>query len=158
VLLGGVLLVTGLLFLFSSVPLGSIYTRTGLSIAGPGLAVAVIGVLIVGVNFSDPGEDVSKLQNPFPPTADSVALGEIAYGATCSSCHGIDGFGGGPLAGALASPPADLTVHVPLHLDGDLFSFMRDGISGTPMKSLSDVLSEDEMWHLVNFIRELARR
>ena len=158
VLLGGVTLLTGLLILFSSVPLGSIYTRSGLGIAGPGLAIAVVGVLIVGVNFSSSSEDASKLQNPFPPTADSIALGEIAYTATCSACHRVQGLGGGPSASSLASPPADLSVHVPLHLDGDLFSFMRDGISDTPMKSLSNVLSEDEMWHLVNYIRELARQ
>jgi len=158
VLLGGVMLITGLLFLFSSVPLGSIYTRSGLAIAGPGVAVAIAGVLIVGINFSDAGEDVSKLQNPFPPTADSVALGKVGYTTTCSACHGERGIGDGPSAATLSSPPADLTVHVPLHLDGDLFSFIRDGIPGTPMKALSNVLTEDEMWHVVNYLRELARQ
>lgn len=158
VLLGGVILLTGLLILFTSVPLGSVFTQSGRQIAAPGLTIAIIGLLMAGASYSDPVEDVSRLQNPYPPTADSVSIGAIAYGKSCSTCHGDGGLGDGPAARSLASPPADLTVHVPLHLDGDLFSFMRDGISGTPMKSLSNVLSEDEMWHLVNYIRELARR
>ncbi len=46
---------------------------------------------------------------------------------------------------------------MPLHWDADLFTFMRVGVSGTPMKSLTNILTEDEMWHVVNYVRTLVR-
>jgi mono/diheme cytochrome c family protein len=42
-------------------------------------------------------------------TAARVAAGERLYGGYCSSCHGVDARGNGPVAGALRTHPADLT-------------------------------------------------
>jgi copper transport protein len=86
-------------------------------------------------------------------SSESIETGHVAYLNTCASCHGESGHGDGPLASGLSSPPADLGVHVPLHADGDLFGFIRDGIPGTSMPGQAGNLSEDEMWHLVNFLR-----
>jgi mono/diheme cytochrome c family protein len=36
-------------------------------------------------------------------------LGGALYATRCASCHGIDGKGEGPVAGALVAKPADLT-------------------------------------------------
>lgn len=36
-------------------------------------------------------------------------LGQPLYERHCASCHGLDGQGDGPAAGALRTPPADLT-------------------------------------------------
>ena len=44
-------------------------------------------------------------------------------------------------------------VHVPLHSDTILFEFIRDGIGQSGMPGQADNLSEDEMWHLVNYLR-----
>ncbi|MCH7738668.1 MAG: copper resistance protein CopC [Chloroflexi bacterium] len=153
-LFGGAVAAIGLMILFASVPLGAVYTRSGISIAAPGLAAAVVGLVIIGNAVATTSADTSGLRNPFPPTAESVDIGRDGYVQTCSACHGEEGLGDGPAAPRLT---ADLTIHVPLHRDGDLFTFMRDGISGTPMKSLSNVLTEDQMWHIVNYVRTLAR-
>ena len=59
----------------------------------------------------------------------AVDIGREGYVQSCSACHGEGGRVDGPAAPRLT---ADLTTHVPLHRDGDLFTFMRDGISGTP--------------------------
>ena len=40
----------------------------------------------------------------------SAASGEEMFTAYCAACHGRDGKGNGPAAGALKVPPADLTV------------------------------------------------
>jgi mono/diheme cytochrome c family protein len=37
------------------------------------------------------------------------SLGEQHFARYCASCHGLDGRGDGPAAGALSKPPADLT-------------------------------------------------
>jgi copper transport protein len=47
----------------------------------------------------------------------------------------------------------ELAVHVPLHPDGDLFHFIQDGISGTAMPAWRDQLTEEEIWHVVNYIK-----
>jgi putative copper resistance protein D len=115
--------------------------------------VAVIGVLFVlnvqvlRVGFAE------DLRNPFPPIADSMAIGEPIYASTCATCHGAGGRGDGPAGAGLPKPPADMFVHVPLHSDTILFEFIRDGITQSGMPGQAESLSEDEIWHLVNYVR-----
>ena len=45
---------------------------------------------------------------PAPPT--SAASGKEMYLAYCAACHGREGKGHGPAAGALKMPPTDLTL------------------------------------------------
>ena len=45
---------------------------------------------------------------PAPPT--SATSGKEMYLAYCAACHGREGKGDGPVAGALKTPPTDLTV------------------------------------------------
>ncbi len=121
--------------------------------AGPGMAVAAIGVaLLVNVQFTRIGLP-ERLVNPFPVTSESVAQGRATYASHCSTCHGQSGRGDGPGAAALNPQPADLAVHVPLHSDADLYVFIRDGIPGSTMTAFSDRLTREEMWRLVNYLR-----
>lgn len=46
-------------------------------------------------------------QTPIKPT--SPASGKEMYTQYCAPCHGTDGKGGGPAAGAMKAPPSDLT-------------------------------------------------
>jgi len=119
----------------------------------PGVAVGVIGLLFVlNAQVLRIGL-VEEARNPFPPTAESVAIGGPVYTATCTACHGGGGLGDGPGGEGLPKPPADLLVHVPLHSDTILFEFIRDGISAAGMPGQDGALTEDEMWHLVNYLR-----
>lgn len=114
----------------------------------------LIGVL-VAINATTLGVGVTQEseRNPFPLNQESIGLGSITYAATCATCHGESGKGDGPAAVALNPAPADLAIHVPLHTDAELFDFIANGIDGTPMVPQLGNLSEDEIWHLVNFIR-----
>jgi len=128
-------------------------TKVTTSFMAPGLIVAVLGVLVVlNVQVSRIGF-VDEVRNPFPPTAESVALGQPVYAGSCVACHGAEGLGDGPAGAGLPKQPADLLVHVPLHSDTILFEFIRDGISQAGMPGQDGILSEDEMWHLVNYLR-----
>ena len=145
----------GVLFLAAGIPMGGWYNRTGALTMACGAAGFIAGawLLIAAQSASDAQAIV---RNPIPPTSDSVAAGQIVYERYCLTCHGVNGRGDGPGAEGLEPPPADLSVHVPLHGDADIFGFIANGIEGTSMVGLADNLTDDEIWHAINFIRAQA--
>ena len=52
---------------------------------------------------------VSAGQGSVVPSNDLATVGRQSYITYCSSCHGQEGRGNGPVASALLTPPADLT-------------------------------------------------
>jgi hypothetical protein len=44
-----------------------------------------------------------------PATASAESAGRVLFTTHCASCHGVDGRGGGPVAGSLVVRPSDLT-------------------------------------------------
>jgi hypothetical protein len=44
-----------------------------------------------------------------PATAAAESAGRVVFTTYCASCHGVDGRGHGPVAGALVTQPSDLT-------------------------------------------------
>jgi mono/diheme cytochrome c family protein len=127
--------------------------RTQRGLLAPGIVVAVLGLLfVINVQVLRIGIP-DDLRNPFPPTAESVATGKPVYATACAACHGVGGLGDGPAGAGLPKPPADLFVHVPLHSDTILYEFIRDGIASAGMPGQADNLTEDETWHLVNYLR-----
>ncbi len=92
--------------------------------------------------------------------------GEVIYGKRCVLCHGEDGDGDTGVAERLNPPPRDFTEGqykikttgfediVPN--DADLFRMIRDGMPGTAMPRWDDMLSEQEMWDLVAYIKTFA--
>jgi putative copper export protein/mono/diheme cytochrome c family protein len=153
-LLWGVeLALLGFLFIAAGVPMGGWWTRRGAVVMGSGLASFFVG-LFLAFNTQLAGTSAPEIPvNPFPPTADSLEVGQQVYAGNCQSCHGVDGRGDGPQAAGLEPPPADLVVHVPLHPDAALFNFIENGIPGTAMAPLGNQLTDEEIWHVINYIR-----
>ena len=153
ILLGGIFGVLGLMFLVSALLFGGFQTRAGAAAMTLGV-VGMIGAaaLLAGVLGSEQGVPE---RNPIPSTSESVAVGLSLYDIHCQLCHGTEGLGDGPASVGLNPPVADLVVHVPLHPDRALFDFIHDGIQGAAMPALGETLSDDEIWHLVNYIRTL---
>ena len=147
-LLGGGLALLGALFAATSLPLGGWYSRAGAGVMLPGIAGLAAGAVIL---VSGGGTEAAR--NPFPPNPESLEAGRVVYEQRCQTCHGLEGRGDGPAAADLVPPPADLTVHAPLHPEHDLFRFVRDGIPGTAMAPLGDRLSDEEIWHVVNYVK-----
>jgi mono/diheme cytochrome c family protein len=48
-------------------------------------------------------------------------------------------------------------VHVPLHADRDLFQIIRDGIAGTAMAPFGGQMTEEEIWHTINYLKTLEQ-
>ncbi|GIV76398.1 cytochrome c [Litorilinea aerophila] len=100
--------------------------------------------------------EAAAVENPIPASQESVAMGARLYAQNCQACHGPQGKGDGPAGMALNPRPADLTAeHVQANTDGALFYIITHGVPGTAMPGWSQ-LSEEDRWHLVNYLRSLA--
>ncbi len=128
------------------------------------LAVSLIGPLaIYQVVVSAPaGQTViipvvpgfAHLQpDPVRPVPAQIAAGRQVFLQNCATCHGESGKGDGPAAANLNPKPADLTVHAPLHTDGDLYWWVTNGISGTAMPAWESRLTDLQRWQVVTFVK-----
>ncbi len=116
-------------------------------------AAAVSGVALAQARSEVPP---SLPRNPVPATLQSVAAGRRVYEAHCAACHGLQGAGDGPASPSLPRKPADLRVHVPTHPDGLLYRWISEGVPDSPMPAFRGRLTEEERWHVVNYLRVLA--
>jgi copper transport protein len=95
--------------------------------------------------------------NPVLPDAGSISRGQALYEQNCVPCHGPEGRGDGPLANSFSPPPADFTTgHTDSHPDGDLFFWIKNGITNTGMPAFGEQFNDDDVWHLVNYVRRLS--
>lgn len=85
-----------------------------------------------------------------PPAAVSRARGRELYAKACASCHGLDGRAAVPVAAEMEPKPSRFTDPetmsklTPLRV----FDTVTFGVTGTPMPSFGDVLTERERWEL----------
>ncbi len=152
---GGLLLASALVYLFAFVELTR--TRAQQIAFGfvPAFALAWVSTTIF---YNPPLASRALPVNPIPPNADSVAMGKELYEKNCVACHGATGKGDGAVGVTLNPRPADLSLHaVPgVHPDGQLYDWITNGFAGTAMPTFRQSLSDDQRWHLVNYIRTLA--
>lgn len=113
----------------------------------------------------DPYKQAVMISKNTPQSSESVAKGQkIFKRAKCWECHGQEGRGNGKkiweLQDAWGFPirPFDLTKGWRFKggsTPQDIFFRFTTGLNGTPMPSFSDSLSEEERWHLANYIASL---
>ena len=101
-------------------------------------------------------DNAAAVPNPVAATDDSIDSGSALFATSCAVCHGETGVGDGPTAEGLDPKPANLQEdHVQDLSDGGLFYIISNGVEGTAMVAWNEVFSDEEMWHLVNFLRTL---
>lgn len=107
-------------------------------------------------------EDADKTKNPVASAAESIAKGKELYFArekgNCIFCHGEAGSGNEANLAQLRRKPADLTnkERMTAMSDGELFWKISKGITGI-MPAGERRMNEEERWHVVNYIRTLAK-
>ena len=120
------------------------------------------GNVMIG-DYSAVRSDQNELADP--NNATSTELGKKVYDQHCASCHGgnLEGQESWWIRnseGKLPAPPHDETGHTWHHSDAVLFKLTKDGIQSiagpdypTDMIAYADVLSDEEIWAVIAFIK-----
>jgi mono/diheme cytochrome c family protein len=111
---------------------------------------------------SDQIEEARTWSNPFEATPENIDKGRTLFHgkAFCVTCHGRDGKGFGDIPGLVGKLPRNFTDKVwqVARTDGELWWILKNGSPGTDMASFVPlVLSEDEAWQVVLYVRSFAR-
>jgi mono/diheme cytochrome c family protein len=107
-------------------------------------------------------DDADKTRNPVTATAESVAKGKEFYlermKGNCVFCHGETGSGNEANLARLRRKPADISNKERMTgmTDGELFWKISKGITGI-MPAGEKRMTEEERWHVVNYIRTLVK-
>lgn len=137
----------GFLALFVGLTSADIFTRIDLS---------PVKVDASELQSSGGGEsvDVTKLQTPNP---ELLSKAKATYSQQCATCHGVEGKGDGPAAGALNPKPRNFTSvdgwKNPKTLSGVLKT-LTHGLPGTPMPSFGS-MSVADRFALAHFVRSI---
>ena len=98
--------------------------------------------------------NVHKLRNPLPNNNITLQKGKELYNLYCGACHGENGFGDGPARGPLGQRPANFHEEkVKKQSNGDLFWKISTGRNDMP--SFEKILSDEQRWQLVSYIRNI---
>ena len=90
-----------------------------------------------------------------PLGADAAEDGAVTFKSTCASCHGEEGRGDGVASASLNPPPKNLAELQMQVGDDYLFWKISDGSIGTAMVPWRGILTEEQIWELVAFVRTL---
>jgi cytochrome c len=99
----------------------------------------------------------NSLKNPFVGNQKATDEGKEIFGQMCVLCHGLKGQGNGEAGLTLEPHPANfLALNVKSQSDGAIFWKITNGKA--PMATYFEILSDNQRWKLVNYIRELEKK
>ena len=90
-----------------------------------------------------------------PLGADAATEGANIFKTDCESCHGPQGHGDGPAGFALDPQPKNLAVLQATAGDDYLYWRINGGKDGTSMIAWKGVLTNEQIWQVIAFIRTL---
>jgi mono/diheme cytochrome c family protein len=90
-----------------------------------------------------------------PLGADAAAAGAEIFKNNCVACHGEQGHGDGPAGAALNPQPKNLPDLASAVGDDYLYWRINAGKPGTSMVAWKGILTDEQTWQVVSFIRTL---
>jgi mono/diheme cytochrome c family protein len=150
--------------------------RTVFSILGAVLLIiivaALLGAVVAGSKADPPGEAETAVmnwakhnllvhnksqKNPIADNSAAIADGKEAFSHYCVACHGLDGQNTGvPFASRMSPPVPTLAGNdVQSYTDGQLKWIIDFGIWPSGMPGSKGILSDDEIWSIVIYLRHL---
>lgn len=97
--------------------------------------------------------EYAGLTNPLG--ADAADAGAEVFRTNCEMCHGPQGHGDGPAGQSLEPKPGNLAQVQARAGDDYLYWRIHDGKPGTSMVAWKGILSDEQIWQAVAFIRTL---
>jgi mono/diheme cytochrome c family protein len=97
--------------------------------------------------------EYAGLSNPLG--LDAAAAGADVFRTNCETCHGPQGHGDGPAGQSLEPHPRNLAELQAKAGDDYLFWRIREGKPGTSMLAWKGILTDEQIWQAVSFIRTL---
>lgn len=137
---------------------------TNLRLAVLGTVIMAWPAAVMAGDFKTPvaPQEVLKMPNPIPPTAEIVKEAPSVYESKCSKCHGEKGDGRGSATKGLDVKPRNYTNKSVMEKipDGQLFWIIANGSDpeATEMGPYKKKLSEEQMWALVHYIRTFTQQ
>jgi cytochrome c553 len=136
------------------------------------IGCCAISLLVAGCSVGRPGRSESALmgwlkhkvtvggrnnKSPFGHGPAIVQEGQTAFNSYCIVCHGLDGQNTGvPFAAQISPPiPSLASRQVQQYTDGQLKWIIENGISPSGMPASHGILSDEEMWSIVEYLRHL---
>lgn len=153
---GALLVAGGLALLVFRGRLWSLDQRLGQASLFCMVVAVAAGLVVLVAGRGRATTSYAALIDPVPADQRSIADGRQLYLQNCAQCHGETGHGDGPAAAALNPRPLDLTVHVGLHPDGQLFDWITNGIPRTSMPAWKQKLTDQQRWDIINYLRTLS--
>ncbi len=107
-------------------------------------------------------EEAKSWANPFSATPENIEKGKSLFHGKgfCVTCHGKEGKGIGNIPGVRGKLPRNFTDKEwqSVRTDGELLWILKHGSSGTAMAPFIPlVLTEDEAWHVLLYVRSFGK-
>lgn len=102
-------------------------------------------------------DEFSDVKNPFAADQKSLEKGKAVYFKQCVKCHGDEGKANGVSAGSLQIELPDFSKGDVMGLDSDGELFFKITTGNFEMPPFQLILSNKEIWHVINFVRSLAK-
>ncbi len=90
-----------------------------------------------------------------PLGADAATDGATVFKINCEACHGPQGHGDGPAGVALDPKPKNLAEFQSTAGDDYLYWRINTGKEGTAMVAWKGVLTDEQIWQVISFVRTL---
>lgn len=98
-----------------------------------------------------------KQANPFPATTDNIMDGSMIYDKHCAFCHGSLTQPVSPMRARFYPHVPQLLTRTPDDPDGNLFYVIKYGIRFTGMPGWDEVLSDEDIWKTVVFLKNSSQ-
>ena len=127
------------------------------------LFLVVFELLFLGTNSVNAQKNwavpeyTKGLKNPFAGNSVATDRGKEIYEQMCVLCHGAAGKGNGEAALSLEKKPANFLALKDIQNETDGEIFWKITVGKPPMSSYDELLTEDQRWKLVNYIRVLNK-
>ncbi len=112
-------------------------------------------------NTAQAPQSYLEMKNPLPNVPEQVQMGRLMFQGeaqpVCTTCHGPQGDGAGPMGMGLVPPPRNFTCAETMNAipDGQLFWIIKNGSEGTGMPAFGQ-LPDESIWQIILYLRQFA--